>query len=77
MNTVAIQTRYRRVAPEPRGVGELLTVAEACTELRISRWTLYQLIRSGQLVSIKLRSRRVIPRSAIHDLVEQLKKEEQ
>ena len=52
---------------------ELLTVAEACTELRVSKWTLYQYIRSRQLASVKLRSRRLIPRSAIRDLIERLK----
>lgn len=57
----------------PSSPDELLTVAEACAELRISKWTLYQYIRSRQLASIKLRSRRVIPRSAIHELIERLK----
>lgn len=52
---------------------ELLTVTEACAELRVSKWTLYQFIRSRQLASVKLRSRRLIPRSAIRELVERLK----
>lgn len=52
---------------------ELLTVAEACAELRVSKWTLYQYIHSRQLATIKLRSRRLIPRSAIRDLIERLK----
>jgi excisionase family DNA binding protein len=51
----------------------LLTVAEACAELRVSKWTLYQYIHSRQLASVKLRSRRLIPRDAIRELIEKLK----
>jgi excisionase family DNA binding protein len=54
---------------------ELLTVGEACAELRVSKWTLYQYIHSRQLASVKLRSRRLIPRSAIRELIEKLKVE--
>lgn len=54
---------------------ELLTVAEACAELRVSKWTLYQYIHSRQLSSVKLRSRRLIPRSAIRELIKKLKVE--
>lgn len=60
-------------ASEPDAQDELLTVAEACAELRVSKWTLYQFIRSRQLASVKLRSRRLIPQSAIRDLIERLK----
>jgi len=52
---------------------ELLTVAEACAELRVSKWTMYQYIRSRELATIKIRSRRLIPRSAIRELLEKLK----
>ncbi|SBW24542.1 hypothetical protein FDG2_4203 [Candidatus Protofrankia californiensis] len=61
---------YFRAAAE--SAEELLTVAEACAELRVSKWTLYQYIHSRQLASVKLRSRRLIPRSAIRALVEKL-----
>ncbi|MYX25797.1 helix-turn-helix domain-containing protein [Streptomyces sp. SID8381] len=61
---------YFRTAAE--GADELLTVAEACAELRVSKWTLYQYIHSRQLASIKIRSRRLIPRSALRALVEKL-----
>ncbi|MGA5426643.1 helix-turn-helix domain-containing protein [Streptomyces koyangensis] len=61
---------YFRAAVE--NSDELLTVAEACAELRVSNWTLYQYIHSRKLASIKLRSRRLIPRGAIRALVEKL-----
>ncbi|MEV6871483.1 helix-turn-helix domain-containing protein [Amycolatopsis sp. NPDC051128] len=61
---------YLRTAAESSE--ELLTVAEACAELRVSKGTLYQYIHSRQLASIKLRSRRLISRSAIRALVEKL-----
>lgn len=53
----------------------LLTVDEACRELRISRWTLYRLIRSHSVRSIKIGTRRLIPASALDDLVTLLQAE--
>ncbi len=50
--------------------GELLTVAEACAELRIKKSKLYMYLNSLQLTSVKLGSRRLIPRSAIQALIE-------
>lgn len=50
----------------------LLTVPEACETLRVSRWTLYSLIRSKRLATIKIGSRRCVPLSSIHALVRQL-----
>ncbi|MEV6241021.1 helix-turn-helix domain-containing protein [Lentzea sp. NPDC051838] len=43
----------------------LLTVLEACQVLRISRWTLYGLIRSRELETIKIGRSRRIPTSSI------------
>lgn len=54
----------------------VLTVTEACITLRVSRWTLYQLIRSGRLRTIKIGRRRYIPRHAVTALVERLSTEE-
>jgi len=53
----------------------LLTVAEACDSLRVSKWTLYQLIRSRQLETVRIRRRRLIPLTAIQDLVTRLSDE--
>jgi len=54
----------------------LLTVPEACAVLRVSKWTLYQLIRTRQLETIKIGSRRCVPISAVHALIERLRAEE-
>ncbi len=72
MRTTGLLPIYLR-ASEPSSAEELLTVAEACAELRVSKWTLYQFIHSRQLASVKLRSRRLIPRCAIRELIEKLK----
>ena len=44
---------------------ELLTVPEAAERLRISRWMLYNLIRSRRLRSIKIGDRRLVPVTAL------------
>ncbi len=44
---------------------ELLTVPEAAQRLRVSKWMLYNLIRSRQLRTVKIGSRRLIRVSAI------------
>jgi excisionase family DNA binding protein len=44
---------------------ELLTVPEAAQRLRISKWMLYNLIRSRQLRTVKIGSRRLVRVSAI------------
>lgn len=54
----------------------LLTVQEASRALRVSRWTVYQLIRSRQLKTIKIGSRRLVPAEAIRMLVTQLSQED-
>jgi excisionase family DNA binding protein len=42
----------------------LLRVEEAADLLRVSRWTVYKLIKERQLISIKVRSgRRIVPES--------------
>jgi len=53
--------------------GELLTVTDAMARLKISRWTLYKLIRSGELASVLVSERcRRIPESALDDYVTRL-----
>lgn len=43
---------------------ELLTVDEVAARLRVSRWTVYRLIKERDLVSVKVGScRRVAPES--------------
>lgn len=50
----------------------LFTVPEACAQLRVSRWALYQLIRSGRLKTIRIGSRRLVPRTAVSTLIREL-----
>ena len=38
----------------------LLTIPEAAEQLRISRWTVYQLIRNGELKTLTIASRRFV-----------------
>jgi excisionase family DNA binding protein len=54
----------------------LLTVAEACASLRISRWTFYRLIQSGQLRTVKIGSARRIPVAALTEFVDTLRHQE-
>ncbi|MEW9554557.1 helix-turn-helix transcriptional regulator [Nonomuraea sp. NPDC050783] len=52
---------------------ELLTVPEAMAVLKVSRWTLYNLIRSGELTSIRVGARcRRIPSSALDAYIARL-----
>ncbi|SEG92177.1 DNA binding domain-containing protein, excisionase family [Thermomonospora echinospora] len=52
--------------------GDFLTVDETAALLKISRWKLYDLLRNGELASFHLGRRRLIPRTAIDDLVNRL-----
>lgn len=53
----------------------LLTVPEACTLLRISRWSFYRLLREGRIETIRLGSRRLVPAAGLERLIEQLVQE--
>ncbi len=50
-------------ADQPRPI--VLTVKEACQVLRISRWTLYDLIRARSIETIKIGRSRRIPVSSV------------
>jgi excisionase family DNA binding protein len=54
---------------------ELLTVPEAAQRLRISKWMLYNLIRSRRLRTVKIGSRRLVPVSAITAYLAELEDE--
>ncbi len=57
------------------GAPVVLTVPEACEVLRISRWTLYQLIRSRKLTTIQIGRRRLIAETAVQGLLDRLQDE--
>lgn len=50
----------------------LLTVPEAMAQLNVSRWTLYNLIRSGELPSVTIGRCRRIPATALDDYITNL-----
>ena len=55
---------------------ELLTVQEAAERLRISRWLVYELIRSRRLRTVKIGSRRLVPPESLRQCVNALLDEE-
>jgi excisionase family DNA binding protein len=50
----------------------LLTVDEAADQLRVSRWTVYNLIRSNQLRTVKIGRRRLVTPAALSECVDSL-----
>ncbi|GAA4942910.1 hypothetical protein GCM10023224_26830 [Streptomonospora halophila] len=50
----------------------VLTVDEAAARLRVSRWTLYNLIRSGRLRTVKIGRRRLVPVNALAECIDAL-----
>ncbi|MES9602181.1 helix-turn-helix domain-containing protein [Actinomadura sp. NPDC000929] len=53
----------------------VLTVDEAAERLRVSRWTLYNLIRSNQLRTVKIGRRRLVPVNSLVEYLDQLTEE--
>jgi excisionase family DNA binding protein len=53
-------------------MNDVFTIDEAAEQLRVSRWTLYNLIRTNQLRTIKIGRRRLVPASAIAECLDQL-----
>ena len=53
----------------------LYRVEEAAAALRLSRWTVYELIRSGRLRTVKQGNRRLVPVAALHEYVALLESE--
>lgn len=47
----------------------LLTVQEAADRLRISRWSVYNLIRANQLRTIKIGRRRLVTPAALAECI--------
>jgi excisionase family DNA binding protein len=48
---------------------KLLTVSEAAKQLRISNWLLYQLIRTNELKTLTIASRRLIASDDLADYI--------
>lgn len=47
----------------------LLTVEEAAKKLRVSKWTIYQLIRSEELRTLTIASRRLVASDDLVDFI--------
>ncbi|MBF6185035.1 helix-turn-helix domain-containing protein [Nocardia puris] len=60
--------------PTRGGVGtpDLLTIPETCSRLRLSRWSVYQLIHRRELASIKIGRRRFVPAGEADRFLSQL-----
>ena len=50
----------------------LLTIDEAAERLRVSRWSVYNLIRANQLRTVKIGRRRLVTPAALTEYVKQL-----
>jgi excisionase family DNA binding protein len=57
----------RTASPE-----RLLTIEEAADWLRVSRWSVYNLIRAKQLRTVKIGRRRLEPPAALAECIELL-----
>lgn len=51
----------------------LLTVVEAAEKLRVSRWTIYQLIRTNELKTLTITSRRFVASDDLANFIKQRK----
>lgn len=67
MSEVSEENPYRR-----RDRSLLCTVDEAAALLSVGRTSVYQLMSSGRLRSVKVGSRRLVPRSALEAFVDEL-----
>lgn len=73
--SVVLRQAIERSKQVDSPVTAMLTVLEACAYLRISKWTLYQLIRKKEIKSLKIRSRRLIRMQSVLEFLERLEAE--
>ena len=67
--------RKRRVNPIPPEQRDAADVNTTAALLNVSRRTIYSLMSSGELASIKIRGKRVIPRRSRENFIERRLKE--
>lgn len=58
---------------KPQQQPRILNVTEAAKELRISNWLIYELIRTNQLKTLKIGSRRLIASEDITNFINDLR----
>lgn len=66
-------TKHTNTDPGPR----LLGLSEACQSLRISRWSLYQLINQRRIKTVRVNGRHLIAPKDLDDFVENLRAEQE
>lgn len=62
--SVAVRSSTADAAPV------LLTIPEVCAMLRVSRWSVYQLINSRRLKTVQIGRRRLVTLSAVHAMLQ-------
>jgi excisionase family DNA binding protein len=73
LSTTEPVKRRNRGPAVPRNLDKpplVLTFAEACHELGVSRWTLYRMIKAGELAKVKVKGQERIAYSELVDYVE-------
>ncbi|WP_260428447.1 helix-turn-helix domain-containing protein [Micromonospora globispora] len=60
---------------QPRRTPKVKDQAEAAARLRVSKWMLYNLIRSRRLRSVKIGDRRLIPVTALRSFLASLEED--
>jgi excisionase family DNA binding protein len=68
------KAKQRKQGSVPTGT-TMLTIPEACAKLRVSRWSLYRLIKEEQIESVKIGRRRLIPADALAAFVKKIREE--
>ena len=68
----ALRSAADRIGPRPRALEDLaqvrfLTVAEVAALMRVSRMTVYRLVHSGELASVRVGRSFRVPERAVHD----------
>lgn len=55
--------------PKAQATNVLLTIPEACEQLRVSKWSVYRLLGENKLKSVRIRGRRLIPRAEVDNFI--------
>ena len=66
-------TKEANTSTRPR----LLGLSEACQSLRISRWSLYQLINQRRIKTVRVNGRHLVAPQDLDDFVESLRTEQE
>jgi len=63
-------------SPQTPNNSTLLTIPEAAQQLRISKWTMYQLIRTKELKTLTIASRRFVAYNDLADFINQRREDD-